>query len=130
MIPKTSTSFPMAFQWMPSHLTEEDVAAGHIDQWRWQGNRRADEAATEASVAKGDQVIGVLLDMSAFYDNIDLETLLLDGTKHGFSASGLILAIEMYLAPRYCSKYGSFASAAIPYNSIVAGCSKKDEVCS
>ena len=36
----------MTFQWMPSHQSEEDVSAGRIDQWRWRGNSKADDAAT------------------------------------------------------------------------------------
>ena len=36
----------MSFQWIPSHLSEEDMNAGLIDHWRWRGNSKADGAAT------------------------------------------------------------------------------------
>ena len=116
----TKARLPEQQSWDRQHAAPFDAATegrGPLhDLW-------LDEATAELAVARGERLVGALLDMTAFYDYIDLHRLLCDGAKEGLPLTSLILNIEMYLCPRYTTKYGCTASRAIiPFNSIVAGC--------
>jgi len=83
-----------------------------------------DELEHEAAVASGKEVLGMLLDLTKYYDQVSLLLLLQDGVDYQFPLHLLCLSIQMYLAPRRLSKHSTFSEAIRPFNSILAGCGR------
>ena len=83
-----------------------------------------DELEQEAAVASGKEVLGMLLDLTKYYDQIALLLLLQAGIQHHFPLHLLCLSIQMHLAPRRLSKHSIFSLAIRPFSSILAGCGR------
>ena len=76
----------------------------------------------EIARARKRSVVTLLLDLEAFYENIQHERLMQRGIQHKFPALILNAAVELYQSPRYIEGEGALSAPVRSTHGIIAGC--------
>ena len=80
-------------------------------------------ALQAAALTRKEQTATVLWDLEAFYDNVDIPTLIGECQRYDFPMPVLILALQCHMAPRRIRHTDKISRAIYPSRGILAGCS-------